>query len=135
MRAKTKRTVASKPESIIPRTLMLSTTDGDYRISIPAGARVTFGPAVPYAPKNTYEHRQEGYSLRVYENSKNESLMAVFSGVKNFRDIAIPHAKLIVREAGKSVWKSDEEGYKVENEVKRSKKWADPLLQLETSDD
>jgi hypothetical protein len=46
--------------------------------------------------------------------------------------VTIPHAKLIIREAGKSVWKSDEEGYKVETEVKKTANWADPLRQLES---
>lgn len=113
------------------RTLLITTTEGDVRVTIPAGGRVTFGPTIPYEKKNDYD-RQTGYSLRVYENSKNDSLVAVFAGVKCFRDVAIPHAKLIIREAGKSVWKSDEEGYKVEEEVKRTANWVDPLRQLET---
>lgn len=123
-----------KEELVEARTLLLSTSDGEVRITIPAGSRVTFGPTIPYAPKpSAYPPNNNGYSLRVYANSKNDSLIGVFSGVHAFRDINIPHAKLVVREAGKSVWKSDEEGYKVEEEVKRSGHWLDPLKLLETN--
>jgi len=123
-----------KPEPVSGRTLLLSTVDGEVRITIPAGARVTFGPTIPYQKRNTGydEPRDRGYSLRVYSTAKNDSLIAVFGGVTSFRDIAIPHAKLIVREAGKSVWRSDEEGYKVETEGKHERVWADSLHQLET---
>lgn len=121
----------AKQETVKPRTLLLETTDGDFRITIPLGARVTFGPTIPYEKKNSYDGPRPGYSLRVYENSKNDSLIAVFGGVKSFRDTSIPHAKLIIREAGKSVWKSDEEGFKVEEEVKKSQHWMEPLQQLE----
>lgn len=120
-----------KEEIVEARTLLLSTTEGEARITIPAGSRVTFGPTVPYAPKDTMGRRENGYSLRIYANSKNDSLIGVFSGVLGFRDLKIPHSKLVVREAGKSVWKSDEEGYKVEEEVKRSEHWLDPLKLLE----
>lgn len=122
-------------EAVEARTLLLSTSEGEVRITIPAGSRVTFGPTIPYAPKpSAYPTpaSSNGYSLRVYANSKNDSLIGVFSGVYAFRDVKIPHAKLVVREAGKSVWKSDEEGYKVEEEVKRSEHWLDPLKLLES---
>lgn len=113
-----------KPDQtgVKPRTLMIQMKDDEYRVTIPAGARVTFGPTIPYQKKSKNGYASEshdGYSLRVYENEKNDSLIAVFSGVSSFRDIAIPHAKLIIRESGKSVWKSDEEGYKVEHEIKK----------------
>lgn len=121
----------SKVKDVKPRTLLLQTTDGDFRITLPPGARVTFGPTVPYEKKDYSNSQHPGYSLRVYENVKNDSLIAVFGGVKSFRDTSIPHAKLIIREAGKSVWKSDEEGYKVETEVNKSEHWVEPLKALE----
>lgn len=120
----------AKEIEVRARTLLLNTTDGDVRITIPPGARVTFGPTIPYEKKTTFD-KPHGYSLRVYENEKNNSLVAVFGDVKGFRDIDIPHSKLVLREAGKSVWKSDEDGYKVETEVKRDKAWEDSLKQLE----
>lgn len=108
------------------RTLLVKGPEGEFKITIPAGARVTFGPTIPFTPRNTRGGFGEfnpggGYSLRVYENATNTSLIAVFAGVQGFRDITMPHAKLVIREAGKAVWKSDEEGYKVEQEVKHTK--------------
>lgn len=93
------------------------------KVEIPVGARLTFGPTAPYAGKNGYGAGCGDYSLRVYTSSKNDSLVAVFAGVVSFRDITIPVSKLIIREAGKSIWKSDETGYAVENEVKYDKSW------------
>lgn len=112
----------TKDDEVKSRTLLIQMKDEEYRVTIPPGARITFGPTIPYQKKNKNGYSTEshdGYSLRVYETAKNDSLIAVFSGVSSFRDISMPHAKLIIREAGKSVWKSDEEGYKVEEEVKR----------------
>jgi hypothetical protein len=127
-----KKRTANTDEGVKARTLLLTTADGDVRITIPPGARVTFGPTIPYQKRdNGYQPRESGYSLRVYETAKNDSLVAVFGGVLSFRDSDIPHAKLIIREAGKSVWKSDEEGYKVETEGSREKMWIDSLHQLE----
>lgn len=119
-----------KPAPLGERTLMMTLADGkDQKITIPKGAWVTFGPTIPYKGKNqgAYE-RSDGYSLRVYANKAKDSLVAVFCDVKSFRDLSIPCAKLVIREAGKSVWKSDEDGYKVEREVKREKSFEDLAL-------
>jgi hypothetical protein len=50
----------------------------------------------------------------------------VFLGVRDFRDETIPVWREIVREAGKTMWKSDEHGYKVESQVNTNR-----ALQLE----
>ena len=91
----TKRTSKSKDEGVKARTLMLSTVDGEIRITIPAGSRVTFGPTIPYQKKDQPygNHDARGYSLRVYESVKNDSLIAVFGGVMSFRDVNIPRSK------------------------------------------
>ena len=118
-------------EEVKPRTLLLQMKDDEYKIVIPATARITFGPTIPYQKKDKNGYSREnhdGYSLRVYENEKNDSLIAVFAGLSSFRDISIPQSKLIIREAGKSVWKSDEEGYKVETEIKQEKAFQELAL-------
>lgn len=117
----------AEPQDVNGRTLVMDTIDGTVRVTIPPGSRVTFGPTIPYAQKSqSYgESRDRGYSLRVYETKSNDSLIAVFSGVRSFRDTAIPHHKLLIQEAGKKVWKSDETGYKVENEVTTNRQWVD----------
>lgn len=120
-------------EMVKPRTLLVSGPEGQFRITIPGTAHVTFGPTIPYERKSPgyAPSRPDGYSLRVYETVKKDSLIAVFCDVSQFRDLSIPHAKLVIREAGKSVWKSDEEGYKVEQEIKRDKTFVDDLKLLE----
>lgn len=115
----------SKDEKkVAGRTLWVDTNDGQLKIEIPAGARITFGPTIPFERKNGAYHRNDGYSLRVYENSRNDSLIAVFAGVQSFRDVTIPVSKLVVREAGTSVWKSDETGYQVERKVNVEKSFS-----------
>lgn len=124
-----------KEEKVTSRTLLVQeTSDKEFRITIPEGAMVTFGPTAPYTQtgKGGYGMSSDkGWSLRVYASKAKTDLMAVFSGVQSFRDISMPHAKLVIRESGKSVWKSDEEGYKVEEETKREKGWEEFKL-LET---
>lgn len=113
------------------RTLLCMGSEGEFKITIPEGARVTFGPNVPFTPRaNAYASPDRGYSLRVYEGKGNDTLIAVFSNVASFRDITLPHAKLVVREAGKSMWKSDENGYEVSESVSRESAFIDSARQL-----
>lgn len=100
------------------RVLLVKTGEGELKVTIPEKAQLTFGPTVPYAKNNNGYHDRQGYSLRVYEDKAKDSLIAVFSDVHWFRDMAIPVAKLVVREAGKSVWRSDEQGYEVQESRK-----------------
>lgn len=125
------RKEANKQEEVVGRTLLIYTSNGEEKVTLPVGARVTFGPTIPFEKKGGYDAPSKDYSLRVYENALNNSLVAVFAGVRSFRDIAIQHSKLVVREAGKSMWKSDESGYKVEESVEREKHWIEPLKALE----
>ena len=111
----------------------MNMADGkDMKIVLPEGSRITFGPTIPGKKGNSVDFSnnegRSGYSLRVYESKGNDSLIAVFCDVRSFRDINLPCSKLILREAGKSVWKSDEEGYKVEQEVKVEKTFQDMKL-------
>lgn len=125
--------MASRKKSESPvksRTLLCLGKEGEFKITLPEGARVTFGPNVPFTPKNGYVDHDRGYSLRVYEGKGNDTLIAVFSNVASFRDITLPHAKLVVREAGKSMWKSDENGYEVSESVSRESAFIDSARQL-----
>jgi len=102
--------------------------DGDFRIQIPDDATVTFGPTIPYTPKEGRFGGGNHYSVRVYEGHSKDKLLAVFAGVQHFRDQVIPVERLVVRESGKSLWKSDEGGYHAETEVKHSSFWGDDLV-------
>lgn len=113
------------------RVILMRTAEGEFKVTVPPDAKLTFGPAIPGPSKSRgYEPSRMEYAVRIYKGSK-ENLLAVFTGVYNFRDIEMPVAKLIVREAGKSVWKSDETGYKVEEDVKKSGRFVDDLHLLE----
>lgn len=112
------------------RTLLVRDGDGEFKVDLPAEAKLTFGPAVPYARKPGYApENQGGYALRVYVGSK-ENLVAVFNGVQWFREIGIPVSRLVIREAGKSVWKSDDKGYEVQHDVKRDAQWVPDVKRL-----
>ena len=102
------------------RTLLVKDGDGDFRVQIPDDSTVTFG----------YSGSSSHYSLRVYEGHSKDKLLAVFGGVQQFRDVTLNVERLIVRESGHSVWKSDETGYKVEAATKREKSWEDELPRL-----
>lgn len=108
----------TKTTQLKERTLLVQKSgDQQWKITIPPGARVTFGPTIPYKDKHGGIGQRDGYSLRVYSGKGQDTLLAVFCDVVSFRDITLPCAKLIVREAGKALWKSDEDGFKVEQEV------------------
>lgn len=119
------------PEELKERVLLIQKSDkGELRATLPKGARVTFGPTIPYKNKGGYD-RTEGYSLRVYADKTQDSLLAVFCDVVSFRDVSMPVQKLVLREAGKALWKSDEEGYKVEQEVKVQRTFEDEVRKIE----
>lgn len=115
-----------KEEVVKGRTLLVTEQGGtEFKITIPAGGRVTFGPTVPYAAKAQQFGSSQGWSLRVYESAAATSLIACFSGVAAFRDVDIPHARAIVKESGKTLWKSDETGYEVTESVQREQSFID----------
>lgn len=113
----------AKPKTVeTQRVLLVKTADGELRVTLPDDAKLTFGPAIPYERKGG-DYGPPGrneYALRVYKGTK-DNLLAVFAGVREFRDVDMPVEKLVIREAGKSVWKSDETGYHVETAVKHDK--------------
>lgn len=133
----TKRRSSEKPARVegvqansVGATLLVKDHVSEFKVTLPPGARVTFGPTIPYQQKPGNFREDKGYSLRVYATKANDSLIAVFAGVEWFRDITMPLHRLIVREAGKTVWRSDETGYKVEEEVSKTREWGDELKQL-----
>ena len=105
------------------KSILFTTVDGkEHRVDVPKGAKLTFGPAVPYAPKTQQavymaSHAQ-GYALRIYDGTM---LLACFTGVAEFRDLSITKATVVVRESGKTVWKSDESGFSVSTEGTRQR--------------
>lgn len=103
-----------------------------FKITIPDGAKVTFGPWSPPTADNKYADRSDkalNGTLRIYETSKSgASVLAVFSGVSGYRDLSIDYSEEVAREEGAIIWKSDKDGYKREEKVQRSADWITPQI-------
>lgn len=107
--------------------------DKTFKIDVPDDASITFGPWSP--PKSDASARyQEDASkrgtLRIYQGPKSTSnILAVFSGVKSFRDLSIGYSEMVAREEGAALWKSDERGYEREERGTVTNAWVeDPAV-------
>lgn len=100
-----------------------------FRITVPDEAKITFGPWSPQTESSKYASDKALVgTLRVYANDgAKASVLAVFSGVTEYRDTSIEYEERIVVEEGSTVWNSDRTGYKREEKVKRDESWALPL--------
>lgn len=110
----------------MPRTLLVDSAEGEFRIIIPDGATVTFGPFSP--PTKQGYHSGEGKigTLRVYQGGK-ENVIFVRSGVYGFRDLdAIEYSEKVTTEEVSTVWKSDRTGYSRETTGQRTEEWHTP---------
>lgn len=119
------------------RTLLVFKDSGKkFRITIPDDSKITFGPFSPPARDNGRggggfgsPERAVG-TLRIYQGSK-ENILAVFAGVRGFRDLSVEYEEEIAVEEGATIWKSDQHGYSREEKVSRSSEWVDPLPAIE----
>ncbi len=101
--------------------------DRTFKVTVPDGARITFGPWSPPSEKARYEPQPRNGTLRIYEGKKStENIIAVFSGVSGFRDLSLDYAEEVAKEEGATIWKSDSNGYEREEKVQRSAYWDDP---------
>lgn len=109
--------------------VLLVQANPNFKITIPADAKVTFAPFSPPS------RNDRGYSnsfnpvgtLRIYKGSK-ENVIGVFTGVEGFRDITnIQYAEEVAREEGAILWKADEGGYQREEKVSRSSEYVAEL--------
>lgn len=94
----------------------------EERVIVPGDSKITFGPAIPGPMRpGTFEGNRE-YAVRVYDGpTEKNGLLAVFTGVRSMRMDTIKVSKLVIREAGKEIWKNDEEGMTLNREVKRTR--------------
>lgn len=97
-----------------------------FKITVPDDAKITFGPFSPPG-KMGYQNRPESAvgTLRIYVKNK-ENIVAVFAGVKGFRDLSLEYAEEVAKEEGATIWKSDRDGYQREEKFKRSREWIEP---------
>lgn len=109
------------------KTLLVKDAEGEFKIELSDEAHVTFGPDVPFEAKNArFEHGGgRSYSLRVYADAAKKELLATFNKVAWFRNMSIKQARLVVREQGTSVWKSDESGYETTTKGSVSREFVD----------
>ena len=106
-----------------------------FKITVPDEAKITFGPwSPPSVTAKTFNPDPTGKALsgtlRIYEHAKTgASILAVFSGVNGYRDMSISYEEEVAREEGAIIWKSDKDGYRREEKVKRQTDWLDPQLE------
>jgi hypothetical protein len=114
----------AKKVEVGERMILVKTESEEFRIGIPADAKITFGPSFPPMKNERGYGKPMEYALRIYRGSK-DNLIAVFTGVREFREDGMTVEKKIHSEAGKTLWRSDEEGFKVATSVKRKEKFMD----------
>lgn len=108
----------------MPRTLLV-TGPKNFKVTIPDGAKVTFGPWAPPGKKGEWSEPKAAGTLRVYIGSE-KNIIGCFSPVYSFRDLSnIGYAEEIAREEGAVMWKDDEKGYIREDKIKREKVWVE----------
>lgn len=89
--------------------------DETYRVTIPDDARLTFGP---WSPPPSAESKRGGGgwsdeskrgTLRVYKGAGTTNILAVFTGVRTFRDVStISYTKQVLREGTSAIWQNDD---------------------------
>lgn len=99
-----------------------------FRINIPDDARVTFGPFSPPTGEGKYGGGEKALAgtLRVYSHGTKttETVLAVFTDVRGFRDLsAVEYEERVATEEVRTVWKSDQNGYKSEVSGKVGGQW------------
>src|SRR5678815_4748085 len=99
------------------RTLLVDDARGRFKVDIPEGCAITFGPFSPPVKSAKGYGIDGGYggtgggTLRVYQGSKtNGPMIACFCNVSGFRDIAMNVEREVVEESGGHTWHRDENG-------------------------
>lgn len=101
-----------------------------FKITVPDDAKITFAPFSPPG-KMGYGNQPERAvgTLRIYQKTK-DNIIAVFSGVKGFRDLTLDYAEEVAKEEGATIWKSDRDGYQREEKVHRTREWVEPTAAI-----
>lgn len=115
-------------QPVAGRVLLVEQAGGErLRITIPEGAKVTFGPLVPSggrkSPYHTSPEDSGGTALRIYSGTSKEDQLACFRNVRNFRDASLVVEKEVVDEKAEAEVVRDADGTRVQNREERIKKW------------
>jgi hypothetical protein len=99
-------TAIKEADPVETRTLLVEDSAGEFKITIPAAWKVTFGAF----QNNTNRYGDAvvgGPALRIYEAENKQR--ACFVGVRCFRDMSIPMERAVIR--GDAIaWEADTEG-------------------------
>lgn len=111
------------------RVILATMANGkSFRVTVPDGAKVTFGPWSPPGESKYGGERALAGTLRIYESAKTgASVLGVFSGVAMIRDVSLMYEEQVAREEGAVIWKSDAKGYTREEKVQRDVAWQPAL--------
>jgi hypothetical protein len=106
------------------KTLLVTQNNGKkFRVTVPDGAKVTFGPWSPIGEGKaaSYDRSEKAMNgtLRIYESSKTgASILGCFSGVTSFRSDELDFEEEVITQEVATLWKSDKNGYKREETAK-----------------
>jgi hypothetical protein len=112
--------------------LVFGDRDKEFKITLPDEAKVTFAPwSPPPRDGRAWEPEAKTGTLRIYEGTSEAkgNILAVFSGVRGFRDTKIGYAEKIAREEGSTIWRDDEHGFVVDSSIKKQREWVVPALE------
>jgi hypothetical protein len=114
----------------MPRKLLVY-GEKTFRITVPDDAKITFGPWAPPSkgPRSYEDSGRTMGTLRIYRGTK-DNIIGCFSPVKGFRDLDLGYEEQVAVEEGSTIWKSDNDGYKREEQRRRQEKWVNPDRQL-----
>ena len=96
------------------RTLLVKDRQGEFKITIPADFKVTFG-----TPVGNRGNDYNGRELRIYEAG--EKQRACFTEVQWFRDLSIPLVRRVVSTSGETTWEDDGQGNVTQKQTRRRK--------------
>lgn len=103
MADKSKKNRQNQPETVMIKYFVSRKGESDCVIELPAHWKLTLAGVNPQAGRNY----GDGYALRIYEGEK---LRTVLGNVVGFRDMSIPLAVKIEKQAGESRFESDSLG-------------------------
>src|SRR5882757_3287842 len=117
--------ISEMPASNEAREVWCYHPNDDFKITIPAGARMTFGYFNPAAAGNKYDdpygRPQRGGSetmkttcLRIYADATDKRQIAAFLGVSGFRDTAAVQKTLLKRRVTIEINHEDDGNGKIE---------------------
>jgi hypothetical protein len=126
---------AKKVDPEETRTLHVTTKREEFRITIPASCKVTFGPIFTSSTRrnNSYSEGGAPTALRIYE--ANDKQRAVFTDVLTFRDLSYPLERKVAAVKERAVWEDDGRGFRQERSGTRVDKWLPAGPQEEEGDE